>query len=784
MYENDRNLLFGVIAMQCDLIDRRRFVDACTLWASRKQTSLADVLVAQRWMTAADRQYVDDLLERRQKNQRSGLAADSSIDQSLDDDISMVGTVAMRTIREGGSESSRIVQPEHDGQAITIHDRITLNGLHSSGGIGEVWRAYDHALERKIALKRLRTDKAHSEVHRARFTREAKLTGQLDHPGIVPVYDYHAGAQGIESFYTMRFLHGRTFTDVIHDYHAERAHFEITGEFLRLLDHFTGICNTIAFAHSRNVIHRDIKGDNVIIGDFGEVIVLDWGLAKEVGVDLVHYERADQVAKDTDDAEGVHTLQGETLGTPSYMAPEQAEGRIELIDFQTDVYGLAAILYEILTGRPPFQDRNLAVLLRQVIEQPPRAPSDLLPGVPAELERICLQGLSKNMAERQSSVSALAGQVRAWVTERAEHKRAEQERERFFDLSLDFLAIVEQPDRISQSNSAWLDRLGWSGEERARRSFCEFVHIEDRDLVAGALEELWSSGSPASFEVRLLAKSGGLHWLDWHARLIPGQAAAYLVGRDVTERRSAEEECQGLLESAPDATCVVDASGTIISVNTQLERLFGYARAELVGLGVEALIPESYRQRHRHHVAHYIASPGFRPMGIGLQLLGQKKDGTIFPLEISLGPVETSQRLLISCALRDTSQRQHAERKLRQILDSIADPLVVVDREHRVDYMNRPAQELFGYSQSEVLGRPAAMLLPARFRAAHADHLERSFAQPKFRRIQADQPLVGERKGGTEFPIRLTSTPISTDDTLLLCTVILALVPAAPPNDE
>jgi len=538
------------------------------------------------------------------------------------------------------------------GLPIVARERITLRGLHSSGGIGEVWRAYDEVLDREVALKRLRRDKADSPANRARFFREARLTGQLDHPGIVPVYDYSTTEDGRHCFYTMRFLRGRTLLEVIAEFHRDRVAQGlplVSGRFLDLLGHFTSVCNTVAFAHSRGVIHRDLKGDNVIVGDYGEVVVLDWGLAKQLGEpdgaqDLVGGSAAEDASK---------TMQGQLLGTPAYMAPEQALGLIDRIDQRTDVYGLAAILYEILTGEPPFRSGTLDEIMDAVVTTPPIAPSDKLPGVPPQLERVCLRGLAKSIDERLQSAAELAAEVREWVTALAEQRRTEQERERFFDLSVDLLAIVDRAGRLSQSNAAWNRLLGWSASARAERRFVELVVVEDRERAAAALGEIWAGSGGGELEVRVSTANGGRRWVHWNLRSIPEEGAVYLVGRDVTERRRSEREVEGLLESAPDATCVIDAAGTIVRVNAQLERMFGYARDELIGQPVEILVPTELRERHRGHVARYVAAPSVRPMGAALSLRGQRKDGIEVAVEVSLSPVSTEDRLLIACTLRD-----------------------------------------------------------------------------------------------------------------------------------
>jgi serine/threonine-protein kinase len=162
-------------------------------------------------------------------------------------------------------------------------ERYTLTQLHAKGGIGRVWLARDGALGRQIALKELRPDQADNQVVCSRFLYEAKITAQLEHPGIVPVYELGAGTS---PYYTMRFVRGRTLGEAIRAYHKKRAAGAADPVGLvELLTAFVGVCHAVAYAHSRGVIHRDLKGQNVVLGDYGEVIVLDWGLAKRVGPD-------------------------------------------------------------------------------------------------------------------------------------------------------------------------------------------------------------------------------------------------------------------------------------------------------------------------------------------------------------------------------------------------------------------------------------------------------------------------------------------------------------------
>ena len=666
-HDTDHNLLFGVIALQCGLIDMQQFVDACTLWSARKHSLLADVLVERQWLESEDREHVDYLLRRRvAKEGRDVRRTLAAVPDTIKVALASIDNPSIHQSLRGVDADSTGPMSLGTSPRLQLHEKVTLKGLHSTGGIGQGWRAYDEVLEREIALKELKASTTGSRRHRERFYREAQLTGQLEHPGVVPVYDFVSQGDGDRCYYTMRFVKGRTLTEAIQEYHQRRAEnpeLNLAAEFLRLLNAFISVCQTIAFAHSRGVIHRDLKGDNVILGDFGEVIVLDWGLAK----------RLDDADAD-DDAElpldpgatlafepGPNlstsvTMQGERLGTPAYMAPEQASGSVDQIDRQTDVYGLAAIFYEILTGRPPFLGKSLVEILHHVIHSPPQPPSQHNPAVPRELERICLQGLAKRRDERQFSATDLAEQVQAWIAARAQRKRTEQEREQFFNLSLDLLAIVSAQGMLTQTNPAWTRVLGWENAELNGKPVWEILHPAEHHRLAKDLERILAGDALTAIEHRCLCKDGSHRWILFNASLIADEGAIYIVGRDITDRKRTEQTFQELLESAPDAMVVINHAGQIVLVNAQLERLFGYARDELLGPPIESLVPVEFRARHPEHVARFIATPDFRPMAAGLSLSGRRKDGSVFRAQISLSPVRTEQGLLVSAAVRQVTE--------------------------------------------------------------------------------------------------------------------------------
>ncbi len=296
-------------------------------------------------------------------------------------------------------------------------ERYELIDLHGSGGLGRVWRAYDHDLERDVALKEIRPALARDPRVRARFLREARLTGRLEHPSIVPVHELRGRSESEPLYYIMRLVKGRTLAEAAISYHKERGAGRAGSiEFRALLGALVSISNAIAFAHARGVIHRDLKGPNVVLGEFGEVLVLDWGLARAT-------RRPDDAGSESSPSGAVSpdspgdTAPGELLGTPSYMAPEQAGGQTDKIDQRTDVYGLGAILYEILTGRPPYVGPGAEDVLAQVRKGAPVRPRAIAPNTPRALEAVCLKAIARQPSERYPSAATFAADLERWLAD-------------------------------------------------------------------------------------------------------------------------------------------------------------------------------------------------------------------------------------------------------------------------------------------------------------------------------------------------------------------------------
>jgi WD40 repeat protein/tRNA A-37 threonylcarbamoyl transferase component Bud32 len=296
--------------------------------------------------------------------------------------------------------------------------RFHIVKLHMQGGLGEVFVARDEELHREVALKKIRASQADNSESRSRFLREALITGALEHPGIVPVYGLGELADG-RPFYAMRFIRGETFRQACDRFHQSRQAGQPL-ELRQLLGRLIAVCNTVAYAHSKGVLHRDLKPDNIMLGNFGETLVVDWGVAKSADEppEDVRAHAPDCTATDV-------TMVGRTVGTLQFMSPEQAGGLLDQLTPASDVYSLGATLYYLLTGLPPFAglDRALAVLLVQGCDF--KRPRQVNADVPAPLEAICLKAMACRPEARYQSARALADDLERWLADEAVRAYAE-----------------------------------------------------------------------------------------------------------------------------------------------------------------------------------------------------------------------------------------------------------------------------------------------------------------------------------------------------------------------
>jgi serine/threonine-protein kinase len=302
--------------------------------------------------------------------------------------------------------------------AASVAGRFRPVRPHARGGLGEVLLARDEELNRPVALKRIQERRADDPDSRRRFLREAEITARLQHPGIVPVYGLTHDGHG-RPCYAMRFIEGQSLQDAVQRFHAPDGPGASAGraaELRHLLGRFVQVCNAVAYAHSKGVIHRDLKPANVMLGEFGETLVVDWGLAKPVGP--AEAETAGGAASGSRDGGATDgTELGQAIGTPAYMSPEQAAGRLDELGPAADVFSLGATLYAVLTGRPPYQGRTLTEVIEQARSGRYPPPRQVRPDVPPALAAVCQKALAARPADRYATAQDLARDIDRWLAD-------------------------------------------------------------------------------------------------------------------------------------------------------------------------------------------------------------------------------------------------------------------------------------------------------------------------------------------------------------------------------
>ena len=305
-------------------------------------------------------------------------------------------------------------EPLPDSELL-VRSQLDSFQFHAQGGLGVVYTAQDDQLHREVAVKFIRRQHADDVEGCQQFLVEAEVTGRLEHPGVVPVYGLGRDRSG-RPFYVMRFIQGETLDDALKRYH-DRSHtgYHRRWELHQLLARFVAVCKTIAYAHNRGIVHRDVKPANIMLGRYGETLVLDWGLALPVGRDDGARASGERTLMPQAGSQSGSSSAG-AAGTPQYMSPEQAAGTLE-IGPATDIYSLGATLYKLLTGSVPFLGTTVFEIMQQVKRGDYQAVRDVRPDLPAALEAIVQKAMAMRPEDRYTSALQLAADVEQYLAD-------------------------------------------------------------------------------------------------------------------------------------------------------------------------------------------------------------------------------------------------------------------------------------------------------------------------------------------------------------------------------
>lgn len=714
----DANLYFGAIAVQAGLITAQQLADASVLLMSRGGGTMADLLVDQNWIDEAARSSVMALLAARGVKAQRRPAAETLSGRDL------TGLSLTDTHEVPRSPSSR----------------LQLKQLHSQGGIGQVWRAYDTVLGREVALKELLPELRGSKTHRERFYREARVAAQLAHPGTAPVYEYRE--ENGRYYYTMKFFSGRTLTEVVRDTHSAAeggGKGTVFDRLFPLLEHFLVVCDAIAYAHAKGIVHRDLKGENVVLGEFGEVTVIDWGLAKSISQAEGRVTVAEKAGSETP------TLEGERLGTPGYMAPEQARGELSAIDEQTDVYGLAAVLYEVLTTRPPFSGATANEVMHRVETADPAAPTLSHPETPPELEAICLRGLSKLKEDRHASAAELRDEVRHWLTDRIQSLRESARQAKFFALSHDLFVALDHRGSIKQVNPAYSHYFGYKPEHSTGKQYTDSIHPDDLDRAKQMFDRVQKGLSQRDTVVRIRSASGEYRAVSWTLTRVPGEPIIFAVGRpqdDASVRRRLDDERARFFALSRDLCVAIDADGKATQVNQAWIDLFGFPAERAIGADVLNHVHPDDRPRTKKLLHAVRQGDSAQDLVIQQQTI----DGSYTTVNWTLTRIAGEETLCaVGRQLDKKSERRRAMEARSQFFSLSPDLFVVSDQQGCAAQINEAWHRLLGWSEEELIGKPFSSVV-------HPDDMEaatRAGRRALVRGAIVDLPIrVRQRDGG------------------------------------
>ena len=508
------------------------------------------------------------------------------------------------------------------------------------GGVGIVFDGHDTLLDRSVALKVLLPVHRDKSTVRRRFLEEARITARLQHPGIVAIHGLGETKDGLP-YFAMRLVLGETLEQILQ---SERTPDEIA----RLLIAFLQLSQAVAYAHHVGVIHRDLKPANIMVGSFGDVMVMDWGLGKVLGEKEPSWPEDDEY-----DSEEASTRQGTVFGTPAYLPPEQARGEIDLIDERADVFGLGSILCEILTGAPPhIGSDNRAVYAKAVAADMAETVSRLNAcNAPLDLIELAIWCLNASPSGRPPNAGDMVEVLSFHL--RSDLRRAELDLVRFFEVSLDLFCIAGTDGYFRRINENFPRVLGHSTADLISRPFIDFVHPDDRENTKQALVALSEGSQVIRFVNRYQHVEGHFLWLEWNAHSAPEERLVYAVARDVTERVAHAELIHrshlALLfyaagnDSNKEAIIGTNLDGTVQVWSTGAEGLFGYRADEIVGRCVTALFPNNGAEQSTELLSRLKNCSGVSTH----ESVRLRKDGTTVAVTCTLYPVKDERGTII-----------------------------------------------------------------------------------------------------------------------------------------
>ena len=399
------------------------------------------------------------------------------------------------------------------------------------GAMGAVFRGRDTLFGRPVAIKLLLEEHLHRAELRWRFAEEIRITAALQHPSVVPVYDTGTCANG-RPFYVMRLVEGETLESLL------SARQDPGHDRSRFLKVFEKVCEGVAFAHARGVIHRDVKPDNVMVGALGLVQLMDWGVAKVLSHSPVGVPTAEPAVDGAPPPENLEDLQtrfGRVLGTPAYMSPEQARGHLDRMDERTDVFALGGILCNILTGAPPYSGADARSAYKQA------AKADLADGyarldasaADPELVALAKRCLAADPCERPRDAGVLAAALAECLSH--DLRRAERDLVRFFELTPDLFCIAGMDGYFHRVNANFSRVLGHPTAKLLAEPFLNFVHPDDRGRTEAEVAGLARGELCVRFRNRYRDVRGEYRWFEWQAKPLVGEGMIFAVARDVTD---------------------------------------------------------------------------------------------------------------------------------------------------------------------------------------------------------------------------------------------------------